>query len=221
MTEDQLRQDICEVGRRMYGRGFVTATDGNISARTPEGGILISPTGSCLGTMQPGDLVLIDFEGRVLAGEGRPSSEHWMHRTLYAQRPDVMAAIHAHPPITIAFTVAGINMSQHALPEMIIAFGRVPVTAYATPATEEGAEVIRDFITRFDALVLDRHGSLTVGKTLTEAFYKLERLEHAAQIMLAAHQLGGARDLSPDDLAKLAAIKLAALRGQAAGGKKP
>ena len=202
-----LRQEICDVGRRIHQRGLVGGTDGNISALAGGGLILISPSGSCLGMMEPGDLVLIDFTGRVMSGRGIPSSEHWMHATAYAQRPDVTAIVHAHPPLTVAFTVAGVPMSPCALPEVIIAFGRVPVTAYATPSTDEGAGVIRDLIKQFDVLVLDRHGSLTVGKSVTDAMYKLEKLEHAAQVMLTAHQLGGVQDLPPEEVAKLADLR--------------
>lgn len=203
----RLRQEICDVGRRVYQRGLVVGTDGNISARTAGDLMLITPTGCCLGMIQPGDLVIIDSSGHVISGRGRPSGEHWMHATAYAQRPDVMAVLHAHPPITTAFTVAGLSMSQCALPEIIIAFGQVPVAAYATPSTEEGAGVIRDLISRFDVLVLDRHGSLTVGKSVTTAMFHLERLEHAALVILTAHQLGRIQDLPPEEVAKLAEMR--------------
>ncbi len=208
MTSDwKLRQEVCDVGRRIHQRGLVGGTDGNISARAGGGLILISPSGCCLGMMEPGDLVVIDSTGRVLSGRGCPSSEHWMHATAYAQRPDVEAIVHAHPPLTVAFTVAGVSMSPCALPEIIIAFGQVPVTAYATPSTDEGAAVIRDMIKQYDVLVLDRHGSLTVGKNVLDAMYKLEKLEHAAQVVLTAHQLGRVQNLPPEEIAKLADLR--------------
>ncbi len=202
-----LRKEICEAGRRIHQRGLVGGTDGNISALAGGGLIMITPSGSCLGMMEPGDLVLIDSTGRAISGHGKPSTEHWMHATAYAQRPDVTAIVHAHPPLTVAFTVAGLSMAPCALPEVIIAFGHVPVTAYATPCTDEGANVIRDLIKQFDVLVLDRHGSLTVGKSVMDAMYKLEKLEHAAQVMLTAHQLGGIQNLPPEEVAKLAGIR--------------
>lgn len=202
-----LRRELCEIGRLVYEKGLVGGTDGNISARVLGDRLLISPSGSCLGMLEPGDLVLIDQSGRVITGRGKPSSERWMHIAAYAERPDVMAAIHAHPPATVAFTVAGIEMDPCALPEVILAFGRVPITAYATPATTEGAVVVRELIRRHDALVLDRHGSITVGKTLRDAFYKLEKLEHGAQTMLMAHQLGQTRRLPPEEIAKLGALR--------------
>ena len=208
MSSDwQLRREMCEVGRRVHARGLVGGTDGNLSVRVGGDRVLISPSGSCLGLLEPGDFVLIDLAGRALNGTRRPSSERWMHLSAYAQRPDIQAALHAHPPITVAFTVAGVSVPQCALPEVILSFGQVPVTAYATPATPEGAVIIRELIKTYDVLVLDRHGSLTVGDSPMDALLKLEKLEHGMQVLLAAHQLGGVRDLPPAEIAKLAALR--------------
>ncbi|MFQ5500729.1 MAG: class II aldolase/adducin family protein [Phycisphaerae bacterium] len=205
--EWQLRRDICDIGRRLHERGLVAGTDGNVSARLVGERILITPSGACLGLLQPDDLAIIDTTGTSLPTRAKPSSERWMHLMAYAQRPDITAAIHAHPPVTIALTVAGVAMPQCGLPEVILAFGQVPVTSYATPATEEGAAVIREPIKTYDALVLDRHGSLTVGKNVHDALFKLEKLEHGAHVMYLAHQLGGAKNLPPEEVAKLAALR--------------
>ncbi len=216
MTSDwNLRRELCEIGKLVYQKGLVAGTDGNVSARVVGDQFLISPSGSCLGMLDPADFVLIDQSGRTLSGRGKPSSERWMHLAAYAERSDVLAAIHAHPPATIAFTVAGLNMDQCALPEVILAFGRVPTTAYATPATTEGAAVVRDLIKRYDALVLDRHGAITVGKSLRDAFFKLEKLEHGAHVMLMSHGLGQARALPPEEVAKLGALREAMGLGRA------
>src|SRR6185503_8412090 len=150
MSDWQLRREMCEVGRRMYERGLVGGTDGNLSVRAGGDRFLISPSGSCVGMLDPGDFVLIDQAGRAISGTRKPSSERWMHLAAYAERPDVMAAVHAHPPTTVAFTVAGVSVSQCALPEVILSFGQVPVTAYATPATPEGATVVRELIRNHD-----------------------------------------------------------------------
>ena len=136
-----------------------------------------------------------------------------MHLEAYRQRPDIAAAVHAHPPTVVACTVAGVSFSSRALPEMIIGFGEVPVTAYATPGTKEGAGIVRDLIVDHDALVLDRHGSFTVGTSPLAAFFKLEHLEHAAAVLVQAHLLGGARDLSEDQLARLTALRRELMQG--------
>lgn len=208
MSSDwQLRREMCEVGRRVHARGLVGGTDGNLSVRVGGDRVLISPSGTCIGMLEPGDFVMIDMAGRALQGTRKPSSERWMHLSVYAERPDITAALHAHPPITVAFTVAGFQLPQCALPEVILSFGQVPVTAYATPATPEGAVIVRDLIKRHDVLVLDRHGSLTVGKSPLDALFKLEKLEHGMQVLLAAHQLGGVRSLPASEIAKLAGLR--------------
>ncbi len=206
-SETQLRREICDIGRRMHTAGLVAGTDGNISARLGNNRFLITPSGSCLGLMEPRDLAVINSKGEALPGSSKPSSERWMHLCAYERRPDIQAAIHAHPPTTIALTLAGVAFDPCALPEVIIAFGRVPVTAYATPATEEGAVVIREWISRYDALALDRHGSLTVGKTLYDALFKLEKLEHGAHVIFMAHQLGRVKSLPPEEISKLASLR--------------
>lgn len=205
--EWQLRREICEIGRRIHARRYAAGTDGNISARLTDGRFLITPAGSCLGELEPGALVSIDAAGRLLTGNGAASSERWMHLSAYAERPDIGAAIHAHPPTVIAFTVAGVSFSQCALPEVILAFGQIPLSSYATPGTPEGATVVRDLVKQYDAIVLDRHGSLTVGKTVTDAYHKLDKLEHGARVLMTARQLIGVRDLPPEEVAKLAALR--------------
>lgn len=192
----------------MHAQQLVAGTDGNISVRLGHGRVLITPSGSCLGLLKPGDLVVIDDSGTAVGNAAaRPSSERWMHLTAYAARPDVSAAIHAHPQTVIALTLAGLTLAHCALPELILAFGQVPVARYATPATEEGADAVREIVRRFDAIVLDRHGSLTVGKNLLDAWLKLDKLEHAARVLAAAHTLGGPRNLPPGEVARLAALR--------------
>ncbi len=206
-SEWQLRREICAIGARMHERGLVAGTDGNLSARINRDRFLITPSGCCVGMMEPRDIVLIDESGAALDGRGRPSSERWMHLAAYAPRPEVMAAIHAHPPVVVAMTVAGVPMSQCALPELIYSLGEIALTGYATPGTEEGAVAVRELVKRHDALVLDRHGSLTVGKSLSDAFFKLEKLEHGAHVLYMAHLLGRVRDLPAEEVAKLAALR--------------
>ncbi|MBX3394954.1 MAG: class II aldolase/adducin family protein [Phycisphaerae bacterium] len=205
--EWQIRRDICDVGRRMHQAGLVAGTDGNISARLGLERILITPSGSCLGRLEPDQIASINLRGDPLPGSTAPSSERWMHLCAYERRPEIHAAIHAHPPTAIALTLAGMTIDPCALPEIIIAFGRVPTTAYATPATRDGALVVAEWVDRFDALILDRHGSFTIGKSLFDALYKLEKLEHGAHVLYMAHQMGGVRGLPPDEVAKLASLR--------------
>lgn len=206
VSEWQLRREIVAIGKKAYERGLVTATDGNISVRILEDRFLITPSGSCLGELSPEQLVYVDFEGRTLSG-GKPTGELAMHLAAYRERPDIHAVLHAHPPITTGFTIAGESLAQCVIPEVVVIFGTIPTTEYATISTEEGAKVIRELIRDHDALILDRHGTITVGKTLIDAYRKLEKVEYCAQVTLVAKQLGKVKTLSPEQIQKLEAVR--------------
>ncbi len=197
---DTLREQICEIGRRMYARNFVAASDGNITARLDDGTFLCTPSGVSKGFMKPEDLIIADARGEKVSGTGKVTSEFFTHLACYEERADVHGVVHAHPPHAIAFTLAGLSLSEPVLPEVIAAFGGIPTSAYATPGTPEGNEVIRPLIRQCDAAMLDRHGSVTVGKSVEEAYFKLEKLEHAAQTLFAARLLGNMAHLSADEV---------------------
>lgn len=203
--EWRTRQAIVEYGRRMYERGLVAATDGNLSARLPGDRFLVTPSGSCLGELTTDGLVTVAAQGRPI-GSGRPTSELAVHLAVYAARPDVHAVVHAHPPYANAFSFAGRELDPCVIPEVVIGLGRIPTTPYATPASPEGAGVVRELIGRFDALLLARHGSVTVGPDVRDAYLKLEKVEHAAKVLFLARQLGAVHALSPDELTRLAGV---------------
>ncbi len=205
--EWQYRREIVEIGREIHGRGLVAASDGNISVRLGADRVLMTPSGFSLGRLRPQDLVIIDFNGRCLCGEKRVSSEYRLHLHVYELRPDVKAIVHAHPPVANGFTFAGVELQACAIPEVVATLGNIPTTEYATPSTEEGAQVIGDVIRDHDAIMLQRHGSVTVGKNLLDAYHKLEKLEHSAQVLLAAHSLGNVRKLSTEEAVKLAELR--------------
>jgi len=205
-NEWQLRREIVDIGKKAYERGFVTATDGNISVRVMGDRFLITPSGSCLGELKPEHLVYVDIEEKVLSG-GKPTGELSMHLAAYRERPDINAVLHAHPPITTGFTIAGESLAQCVIPEVVVIFGTIPTTDYATISTVEGAQVIRKLIKNHDALVLDRHGVLTVGKNIVAAYRKLEKVEYCAQVTLTARQLGRVKKLSAEEISKLEAVR--------------
>lgn len=205
--EQQLREAICEIGRRMYARNFVGGTDGNISVRLADGQFLCTPSGVSKGFMRPEDLVVAGPNAEKLHGAGKVTSEFHTHLACYEERPDIAAVVHAHPPLATAFTVAGVSLAEPVLPELVAALGGIPVTAYATPGTPEGNEVVRPLIRRCDGVMLDRHGSVTVGATLEAAYFKLEKIEHAATVLLAARQLGSLRQLAREDVERALATR--------------
>lgn len=205
--EAQLRELICELGRRMYARNLVGGTDGNLSVRLPDGHFLCTPSGVSKGYMRPEDLLVADAAGRLVRGEGKVTSEFPTHLACYEERPDIEAVVHAHPPIATAFTLAGVSLAQPVLPELVAALGGIPVTAYATPGTPEGNEVIRPLIRQCDGVMLARHGSVTVGGSLESAYFKLEKIEHSATVILAARQLGGVPRLDADEVGRVLATR--------------
>lgn len=208
-SETQLRQEIARIGRLMYEKGFISASDGNISARLSPGRILITPSGLHKGFLEPGDLLIVNEDGQQVgartfgAKKLKPTSEMPMHLEVYRQRPDVSAVVHAHPPITIALTIAGIPLADCLLPEVIVFLGLIPTTAYATPSSEENVLAIRSLIVKHDALVLQRHGSLTVGDSPMQAFMRLETVEQNARIAFMLAQLGVHNPMPPDEVRKL------------------
>ena len=205
LSEEALREEFVRIGQLMHARNYVTATDGNISARLAGDRFLVTPSGESKGFMRPEEMVVIDWEARPVAAKpsARPSSEILLHLEAYRQRPDIRAVVHAHPPTAIALSIAGISLARCQMPEVIVTLGLIATTEYATPSSPEGADVIRDLIRRHDALVLRRHGSVTVGKSPWDAYLKLEKVENAAEIAFKLLLLGREEPLPCEELTKL------------------
>jgi len=208
MTREQiLRQQMVEVGRRMYQRGLVVATEGNISVRLAPQRVLMTPTGAWKGFLRPADMVVVDLNGPAAPPARktghRPSMEFPMHRGIYRARPDVRAIVHAHPPGATGFAVAGIPLDQPILAEAVLVLGPVPVVPYATPATDALPEAIAPYAAKHQALLLGNHGAVTMGRDLWEAYARMEILEHLAVIQLTARLLGRADPIPPAEIQKL------------------
>lgn len=203
----RLKEDIVEVGRRIYNLGFVAANDGNISVRIGDNEILTTPTGVSKGFMTPEMIIKVDMAGNQLEGELKPSSELKLHLEVYRQRPDAQAVLHAHPPVATAFTVAGIPLDRPVLPEIVITLGAIPTAKYATPSTEELTASVRPYLEKHDAVLLEKHGALTMGSDLFGALFKMEQIEHFAKVSLYARLLGGERELPPEEVEKLLMVR--------------
>jgi L-fuculose-phosphate aldolase len=210
MTERALREEFVRIGQLMHSHHYVTATDGNISARLDRDRFLVTPSGLSKGFMTPDQMLVIDWNARPVGGSRygagqtlKPSSEILLHLEAYRQRPDIRAVVHAHPPIAIVLSIAGYAIAPCLLPEVIVTLGAIPTTEYATPASPEGAMVIREHIATHDAVVLQRHGSVTVGSTPFDAYLKLEKLEHAADITFKLLQVGREQPFPPGAVERL------------------
>ncbi|MEI6633676.1 MAG: class II aldolase/adducin family protein [Chlamydiota bacterium] len=202
-SEREYRQDIVEVCRRMYARGYISGSDGNVSVRLGSNRMLSTPSGINKGFLSPRDLIVTDMRGAKLQGEGKPTGELYLHIEAYQRRPDIGAVVHAHPPLTIAFSLAGLKLPQCVLPEIVMIFGSIPMAAYATPCTEEGPQAIASLIGDCDALIIERHGTITVGDNVFTAYDRLEKVEHSAEVCAAARQLGPVKPLPREEIAKL------------------
>lgn len=201
----ELREQISDICHKLWRQGWVAANDGNVSVRLPDGNYLATPTGISKSLITPEKLIIIDHDAKVLAGkEGlHPTSEVKMHLKCYEEREDVMAVVHAHPPTATGFAVANIPLDRYVMIETVIAIGSVPVTPYGTPSTNEVPEAIAPFLEEHDVLLLENHGALTMGSDILTAYYRMETLELFAKIFLTARLLGGAKEISRENIDRL------------------
>ena len=206
-TEDALRADIVEIGRRLYARGFIASSDGNISIRLGDDSLLTTPKGVCKGLMTPDMMVVTDLAGARVRGDRHPSSELLMHLEVYRSRPDAQAVVHAHPPVATGFAVAGIPLDRAVLAEVVTTLGSIPIADYGTPSTQELADAVSRYIKAHDGLLLANHGALTVAGDVFAAYYKMETVEHFARISLVARMLGREHLLSREEVTRLQQLR--------------
>ncbi|MNK65831.1 L-fuculose phosphate aldolase [compost metagenome] len=207
LDETTLREQLVRVCRQLYAKELIVATDGNVSARLGADRFLTTPSGVCKGYLEPDMLVVVDAEGQKVDGMLKPSSEFGMHLAIYRVRPDAEAIVHAHPPTATAFSVAGVSLEPPILTEVVITLGAIPTTPYATPGTPEVGDAVRGAAATHDAFILDHHGAVTLGRSLDEAYYRMETVEQTAKVHLMAHQLGGIRPLAPVQVEALDEIR--------------
>ncbi|WP_419805489.1 class II aldolase/adducin family protein [Terriglobus sp.] len=201
------RREIVRYSRRLSQRGFMPGTAGNLSAMIDEARILVTPTGVCKGLLKASDLVIVDLQGNLLEGTRGVTSELGMHLTIYQNRADVRAVVHAHPPISTAFACSSCALDELLCQESVMTVGPVPLAPYATTGTSDVATSLAPFLCGHDAILLENHGVVTYGKTLTEALLNMETVEHIAQVALVAHQLGRPRPLHPEQVQQLRAAR--------------
>lgn len=203
MKEKELKELICDIGRRIYTNSFVAANDGNITVKLSEREFLTTPTGISKGFLIPEMIVKVNEKGEVLEGTYKPSSEVKVHLRVYQEREDVGAVVHAHPPYATTFSVAHIPLDTYILPEAICALGAVPIVPYAQPSTQELADRLIPYLQEYDAFILENHGTVTVGTDLIKAYYKTETLEYNAKITYLTKILGRWNELPKEEIQKL------------------
>ena len=199
----ELRRQLTRFSHWMYRLGFAPGTSGNLSVRLDEHCVLATPTGCSKALLRPIDMVVVDYDGRVLSGTRNVTSEIGMHLAVYRSRPDVNAVIHAHPPIATGFASCGLALDAPLCAEIVMTLGKIPLAPYATTGTDEVAESLQPFLRDHDAILMANHGLVSYGKDLLDAFMKMETCEHFAQVCLTARQLGCSKLLEDDALSKL------------------
>lgn len=209
LTYMELREQICDICHKMWQLGWVAANDGNVSVKLPDGTFLATPTGMSKSFITPEKLVHIDQDGQILEAPAglKPSSEIKMHLRCYKDREDVGAVLHAHPPVATGYAVANKPLDEYSMIETVIALGSIPVTPYGTPSTYEVPDRIAPYLGEHDALLLQNHGALTVGADLITAYYRMETLELFAKISLNAYLLGGAKEISRENIDRLISMR--------------
>ena len=215
-----LRREIVRFCRRLYERGLIVGGEGNVSARLSDGTILVTPSGASKVDVGEDDLVIVDLQGRLVAGSGRPSSELGMHLRIYERRSDIGAVVHAHPPFATAFAVAGLDLMEPVLPEVLMLLGGVPLVPYASPGTPALADAIEPFLPLHDAILMANHGATAFGSTLSSAHQRMETLEHAARILFTARALGRVTALTDAQRDVLLAQRSRAARPNESGATK-
>ena len=208
-SEKEIKEQMCEIGRRIYNRNMVAANDGNISVKLNDNEFLCTPTGVSKGFMTPEYMCKVDAKGNVLEANGkfRPSSEIKMHMRVYEKRSDVGAVVHAHPSYATAFAIDGIPLTQQIMPEATISLGSVPIAEYGTPSTMEIPDHIEKYLPYYDAILLESHGALTYGVDLLTAYHKMESVEFYAELLYKARMLGGPKEFDKATVEKLYEIR--------------
>ncbi len=200
----RLRSQAVAHSRKLHAMGWVANHDGNLSVRLSGDRMLITATGISKADIDDAALLVVDASGKVLEGRKKPFSELELHIVAYQAREDVGAVLHAHPPYATAMGVAGASLEVAVLPEFVVSLGLgVPTAPLAMPKSPESRAVVADLVKRHNAMILAGNGVLTVGEDLSQAYLRMELVEHYAKIVTLARQMGGLRELAPDQVAKL------------------
>jgi len=207
VPEFKLKEQICEIGRRLYNKGFAAANDGNITVRLNDKEILCTPTMVSKGFMKPDDVCKVDYEGKQLAGTRKRTSEVLVHLAVYKNRPDVNAVVHCHPPHATAFAVAHEPIPKCILPEVEVFLGEVPIAQYATPGDQRLPNTIIPYLKDCNTILLANHGTVSWGLTLEGAYFNTEIIDAYCKILIIAKQLGRINYFTEKDTAELMKFK--------------
>jgi L-fuculose-phosphate aldolase len=206
-TDEQAKEQIVNIGKKMYQQGYVVTNDGNITVKVSPNEIWVTPTGVSKGDMMPEMMVKMDLGGNILQGNGKPSSEVKMHLRVYKENKAVRSVVHAHPVFATTFACAGIALDAPILMEAIMQLGAVPVARYAKPGTYDVPDSIAPYCKDYNAVLLANHGALTWGESLLLAYHRMEVLETYAHIVFNTMSLQKQFPMSERQIAELDEVR--------------
>src|SRR5436305_9541642 len=207
VSEFKIKEQLCDIGRRIWIKGFCAGNEGNHSYRLGPNRFLCTPTGISKGNLKPDDICTVDGEGKQIAGKRRRTSEFLMHAAIYKARPDVNAVIHSHPPHATAFAIADIELPTCIHPEAEVFLGPVKTAKYVTPGDTRLGESIKPYIKESNTILLGNHGVVCYGPDLEDAYYKLEIVDAYSRILLLTKQLGSVSPLDAGEMKDLLDLK--------------
>lgn len=201
-----LKNELKEYGKRAGAKNFTPGTSGNMSARY-EDKILITSSGSANEYLEDDELVLMDFEGNLVEGKIKPSSEKFLHIEYYKQRPDVNYILHMHTPYLSAFASCHLAMDEPIMAENVFYFGQIPLAEYGLPSSMDLVEKTAKYFKDYNVILMANHGMVSAAKTIKEAYLNLELAEGYAQVVLNTKLLGGAVPLTEQQVKEINSLK--------------
>ena len=207
MNHRDLRGEVARTANQLIASGLVTGTSGNVSARTPEGDVLMTPSGIDYDALEPGDVVLVDVDGGLIEGSLEPSSETPMHTGIYRARPEVETVVHTHPIYATTLACLGWPIPPvHYMLTTLSEDGHIPLAPYTTYGTEELAGYAAEALGESrNACLLQNHGTITVGESAEEAFSRTVVLEEMAEVYYRTRVVGEPVLLTPEQVEEVAA----------------
>lgn len=205
-TVKELKNEIIKYGQLAEAKDLTPGVSGNMSARF-EDKILITSSGSANGYLNEDDFVIIDFDGNVVDGHKKPSSEKMLHCEFYKMRPDVNYIIHMHSPFLSSFASAGIALDKPIMAENVFYFGKIPLAEYGLPSSKDLVDKTSQYFSEYDAVLMANHGFIVGDKTIKDAFLKLTLAESYAQVVLNTYLLGGAKILNEEQVNEIYGLR--------------
>lgn len=203
---NKIAEKLIKYGQIAGNKGYTPGISGNISAKF-EDKIIITSSGSANGYLELSDFSIVDFEGKVVSGNPKPSSERFLHIEYYKKRPDITSVFHMHSPHLTAFASSGLALNEKVSPEIVYCFDEFPLAEYALPGSEELVEKTSKFFDNYDIVLMANHGVITGAKSIKQAYLNIELAEEYAKTIIFTKILGGAKILPTEEVKKIYSLK--------------